>query len=507
MEWWSFFLILRKFVLSSVVALCVAWEIILSVYLAHQWKHFNTLQRVVVLTTIPVTAGTSVMAYLMMVYFRLWVDFVRVLCLFTVQSGIAVFFTIFGPRFSCTIFKSSNTCKDAYIVALGTTWGISSLLLFQALCLYIMSKVSRPVLDTESNPNFWPPEHTRRSSISSQTSSKGLLKLDLEKDAPRPSPSYPQMARVAPQGAIKDSSVRPPPAVVSLPAKSNYGTMNRRAFPFNPPGLPFGRFARTQNATAPGPAPSDTSFYSYQQQGAYQQGNRTQKQNNAYPSPAQSQRQAPPRPLLLNNLAGPHPPSRQGTADSTMHTVADSWMVGASQGTGASLATPTSTYSTASTVQSQLQHGPRRSLTTDTGSSHVYAHSTVPAPDGLVKLYGMPYKPAPDTQATPNSAHSFHSVAPSLHFEAQVPPQAHARTGGGSLVRANSYTTHGRAAPPDSQLAYYDTGSTGAADPRRRSSLPSGLYSQAAQAPVQMGVGRTAEQWRQLVMNAAGRQA
>ncbi|KAI0328544.1 hypothetical protein GY45DRAFT_1254636 [Cubamyces sp. BRFM 1775] len=159
MDWWSLFRTVRRVLFALIAISSIIWSVLMSLYLAKEWVHFNTLQRAIVLSIIGVNALTSVLLYLMIVVvFCMWRELLRVLFLLGIHIAPAVLLTLFGSSFSCAIFDTKATCKAVNLAIFSVAWSITGLLLMYTLYLCVMSRVPRPfplitpneLLDTSS---------------------------------------------------------------------------------------------------------------------------------------------------------------------------------------------------------------------------------------------------------------------------------------------------------------------------------------------------------------------
>jgi len=145
MEWWSVFRTARRAVFGVISIISLLWSILLSVYLAREWKHAVEAQRVIVLLMICMNTVFSVLLYLMIVVvFQIWLDFARTVFLFAVHFGIAVSLTILGHTFDCSVFKSQQTCTGTYRLSLSVEWMMAVVFLLHAITLCVMSRIPQP---------------------------------------------------------------------------------------------------------------------------------------------------------------------------------------------------------------------------------------------------------------------------------------------------------------------------------------------------------------------------
>ncbi|KAH9842680.1 uncharacterized protein C8Q71DRAFT_876827 [Rhodofomes roseus] len=145
MEWWSVFRTARRAVFGVLSIVSLVWAILLSVYLAREWKDAVEAQRVIVLLMICMNAVFSVLLYLMIVVvFEFWLEFARTGFLFAAHLGVAVSLTIVGHTFDCSVFKSQNICTGTYRFSLFMEWTMAIVFLLHAITLCLMSLVPQP---------------------------------------------------------------------------------------------------------------------------------------------------------------------------------------------------------------------------------------------------------------------------------------------------------------------------------------------------------------------------
>ncbi|EPT06117.1 hypothetical protein FOMPIDRAFT_1013096 [Fomitopsis schrenkii] len=153
-EWWSVFRTARRALFAVIAVLSVLWAILLSVYIAQEWKHAVEAQRVIVLLMICMNTAFSVLLYLMIVVvFQFWLEFARTVFLFSAHLGIAVSLTILGHTFDCSVFtnrlpnltpESQGACNSTYRFALSMEYMLAIVFLMHTVALAVMSRVPRP---------------------------------------------------------------------------------------------------------------------------------------------------------------------------------------------------------------------------------------------------------------------------------------------------------------------------------------------------------------------------
>ncbi|PCH38111.1 hypothetical protein WOLCODRAFT_136046 [Wolfiporia cocos MD-104 SS10] len=407
MEPWVLFRKFRTVLFAVISVISLLWAILLSVYLAREWKHGEKAQRIIVLLMICGNVFTSVLLYLMIVVmFQLWLDFSRIVFLFALHFVLAVLLSIFGHKFDCTVFGSRDTCDSVYDFALFIVWSMVTLFVVHAVVLGVMSRIPRPE-----------PDMTEK--LVSETSSekpRGDIEENIEPDPDSPDSVVSQAERVqaAParlvvmEGASRPVYIPPPPRKLLLAdsARGSYGTMDPTDYL---PTLPYGASSLEGFMTSSSPAPSYTS------------------QDPVFSRPPQSESRFHPRPFHLDQNAL----SRSGSVSSV--ATVDSVISAYNQ-------LPDSNAPARPTLAVVAQH--RRSASLGARSFDTLPPQLRP---------GTPLgnrSPSPALNAFAAQVHtrtrtatldSIHSVVPSLLFmEGEASPaRAHMRANSNSSTRSN----------------------------------------------------------------------
>jgi len=514
MEWWTVFRKIRKMIFIIIAITSLLWAILLSIYLTQEWRHFSVLQRSIVIGGIAVNAVSAIMQYLMIVViFRMWMDFVRTLILIALHAASAVLFTLFGSGFSCAVWDSESICQDVDLVILVGAWTSTGLLLGYVLYLLIMSRVPIPLPKITPNLLISTPPSSRPPSMASANSA--TLLLDVEK----------QNSPVAPFHNEETS-----PQTRTVPKK--FFVVNGMPSPVSP---------------AQGSPQSRASMYSATGSPTYVPGpSRPSGLRNSLINGLQTfaqKRLSRPEPLPLPNpFLDPVP--RNGTPDSVFSTLTFS--------TGSSLSQNSSSsnlsfnnYRPVGDFNYSLPYGLSgvNELTVpDDKSKHepdspstIYSLYATEYQEPDISTYPLPYKPLTPSPAVRSAAlsvpprhhtqtpSSVHSISPSLHFHEQpvnraLPPPQPAHLRGYSDPVYRPYTASPRLVhetinhPPALQSSRPPTASV-----RRHGSLgySRGAFIGSREAHFQEALGRpppktvntsptlTRAEWKQLVMNAA----
>ncbi|KZT11249.1 uncharacterized protein LAESUDRAFT_809222 [Laetiporus sulphureus 93-53] len=142
---WSAFRLYRRVLFGVASVISLLWAITLSVYISREWKRAIHAQRIVALLMIAANAFSSVLLYLMIVViFRLRLEFARTVFLFLLYLGIAVPLTLVGPKFNCAIFASKQACSASYDFSLFLTWTFVAIFIIHAIFLCVMSTIPEP---------------------------------------------------------------------------------------------------------------------------------------------------------------------------------------------------------------------------------------------------------------------------------------------------------------------------------------------------------------------------
>jgi len=253
MEWWSFFRTVRRVGFSLVSVVALLWAILLSVYLAREWKHAIHSQRLIVLLMIGFNAFSSVLLYLMVVVvFRLWLDFLRTLSLFAMHLGTAIPLSILRSRFDCSVFVSQRTCSSAYTFALFVNWSVVAFFVLHAVFLCVMSRFPAP-----------PPPPSSSTDDLIPSTEKALGDLEKNEEPTSPDSVVSQAERVqiaAARLVIVDGVPRPVPAPRTPWQFQRSATVSSDTLD-SLPTLPYGASSLDGfMKPSPSPAPSYTSL-------------------------------------------------------------------------------------------------------------------------------------------------------------------------------------------------------------------------------------------------------
>lgn len=179
MEAWALFRRFRAAIFAIAAILSLAWTVLLSVYLARIWTQSTGLQHAAILAMLGVHFFSAIMLYLMIiVIFRFWLDFTRMLFLLAIHTGPTLFYMFQSSGYSCAIFSSRNTCNIARLVILINAWGIVGLFVIYTAVLLAMSRVPRPLPDRIEFPSDQKDADCSSAHISSITSETELLAED-----------------------------------------------------------------------------------------------------------------------------------------------------------------------------------------------------------------------------------------------------------------------------------------------------------------------------------------
>ncbi|OCH95030.1 hypothetical protein OBBRIDRAFT_788767 [Obba rivulosa] len=473
MEWWHAFRRFRRVFFAFIAIVCLGWAAVLSVYLAREWKHFDLIQRTIVLAMIAVNGLSSLLLYLMIVVvFKVWLDLARVLFLLAIHAGSAVAYTLFRKKFSCSIFKSQATCEEVSIIFFATGWALAGLFVGYAAILCLMSRVPRPLPLITPNPLLTSESSSPRDSRASVSSTTQLLRSTLtgtlEKYERPTSPASVYSQDERPRSQLKQlhllsglpSSPRPP------------SQQHRRDMSYGAtrgPSPAQGPYATWPRSASPAMS-TNSSVYSLPAQPAQRPslGTEVRQVRQMSPAPSQTSRRSPAlRPPMidpfldqsgLDNVpdtarAELNFPSTAGTSSTA--TLREHLNRGGSPRMERGMANPAqarsgSPYSPPRGLPYQLQPGPMGAFGMQAGSPYMqhpgavaWYYNTYPAYMSAARTLNVPSR---THTATPNS---IHSVAPSIHFTehhgARQPPPAHVRAASDPMQRP--HTAHPRLEP------------------------------------------------------------
>ncbi|KAI0950512.1 hypothetical protein AcV7_008953 [Taiwanofungus camphoratus] len=455
MEWWSFFRTVRKAVFAVISVVSLLWAVLLSVYIAREWKHAMSIQRVIILVTIAVNGFTSLLLYLMLVVvFRIWPELARTIFLFAIHVGTAVPLTLFVSKFSCTAFNSFDSCHAVNVIFLICAWTIVTLFATYVVFLCLTTRVALP--DSSATAKF-----TRRASSLSY-SATDLDKSDVEQNAEPSSPvsvvSQCERLQAVPARLVVVTArvVSPPPRQSSRAATGLFNTPSLLATTGYLPDLPYRSSSLTAVPRLASPPPSYASQYSYRRTEDFP------SEGTMYLYSASPQTRGPPRPFLLNPLIMDSQP-RHGSPDS-MRSISSvsSYYTDSQNGHTAGINPPppatiandaghkrsfSSGSASLAELPPQLRPGTPAISAMRTGSllsdsysnsASMYCSRHAVASDVISIV-----RPPRSLTASPISIHSVHSVAPSLHYSeesegAKWKPQSPVQANGSPPSRQHS---------------------------------------------------------------------
>ncbi|OBZ75979.1 hypothetical protein A0H81_04157 [Grifola frondosa] len=506
MEWWSLFRKLRKVIFAFIAIASLAWAVILSYYLSREWKHFVLSQRVIILVLISVNGITSLL--LIVVVFRIKMEFVRMAFLLSIHIGSAVPFTLFGFGLSCDIFHTKTTCKMVNIAFVASAWAITGLLLGYTIYLCIMSRVPRPA------PLFIP---NLLLSTSTPDSQKGIRPESpaseySQESFPRPKTIPKRLFLVNGMTSSSDVSSR-------MSQESHLG------YAYGAVG-PSGHHSQVPSVRSRLSSSTIISMRSASSRATVRPQlppmGQVSRQNSVEQTPQPYiEAHAPPR-LLVTPFT--EPLSRHGTPETAFSALSFSSAPGnlyagqmaqfnrvrSPPGPSMTPMNPTryidylTPYGNVPSSHAQPSHP--EAFPVRTGSPYMYSYSTPPVSVVYAPAYRGPFVTytgvpvgMPPRLNTPD-AHSIHSLAPSLHFEAhaepRAPPAVHVRTTSDPVWRP--YTASPHLPALDAPLPNPH------AEIRRSGSVPGGSFGPRGDrlgVPPSLRAG--APEWRQLVMRAA----
>jgi len=155
------FLRLRSVALGLITFLAFLWIILICIVIYAQWDLLDHVQRSLILIMLFINTVTVIMLPILLLRpFRPWLDAARVLLLILIHGGIALFFAIRSPSFTC-ISSASNLNEEAVCTTITVfvnvfDWAIPVLVVLYASGLaFLVRKQSKlraepsPVVDAE----------------------------------------------------------------------------------------------------------------------------------------------------------------------------------------------------------------------------------------------------------------------------------------------------------------------------------------------------------------------
>lgn len=217
---WNRFRKFRLIVLAFASILSLIWSIIIVVYMANNWSGYNSGERGFLFGLIALDFIGSILLYLMIVVrYQFWPDAARTLVLLGLNVAGAVVFMILSPEFPCSAFGSTATCHNMTMTVLIGSWVISALMLLYAICLPFVPFIPRTPSptqadDLENRPDVVEVKDDLRISHASSASQAWLLKhqdMSPEVSASElPLPPRIPTAHTVPSAALSSSSLQMP---------------------------------------------------------------------------------------------------------------------------------------------------------------------------------------------------------------------------------------------------------------------------------------------------------
>lgn len=217
---WNRFRNFRLIVLAFASVLSLIWSIIIVVYMANNWSGYNSGERGFLFGLIALDFIGSILLYLMIVVqYKFWPDAARTLVLLGLNVAGAVVFMILSPKFPCGAFGSTTNCHNMTMTVLVGSWVISALMLLYAICLPFVPFIPRTPSptqadDVENRPDVVEVKDDLRISHASSASQAWLLKnqeMSPEVSASElPFPPHIPAAHTVPDGALSSSSLQMP---------------------------------------------------------------------------------------------------------------------------------------------------------------------------------------------------------------------------------------------------------------------------------------------------------
>jgi hypothetical protein len=120
--------------------------------MANNWSGYNSGERGFLFGLIALDFIGSILLYLMIVVqYQFWPDAARTLVLLGLNVAGAVVFMILSPKFPCSAFGSTSNCHNMTMTVLIGSWVISALILLYAICLPFVPFIPRPPSPTQAD--------------------------------------------------------------------------------------------------------------------------------------------------------------------------------------------------------------------------------------------------------------------------------------------------------------------------------------------------------------------
>ncbi|KAK7014962.1 hypothetical protein R3P38DRAFT_3276769 [Favolaschia claudopus] len=170
------FLKARAIAFSLIIFTCLVWIVLLSVYMYIGWDTLSDpAEHPIIALMLFIDAMTMVVLLVLLVLpFREWLDAARFFFLMIAQTGVAIAFAYWNPKFRCPTSNpdSEGVCRLLNVYILIASWVIPTLLVFYACGLaYAMKRCSRPppMMERDSILPIMRPSYSRTQSYSSVT--------------------------------------------------------------------------------------------------------------------------------------------------------------------------------------------------------------------------------------------------------------------------------------------------------------------------------------------------
>jgi hypothetical protein len=218
---WNRFRKFRLIVLAFASILSLVWSIIIAVYMANNWSGYNSGERGFLFGLIALDFIDSILLYLMIVVqYQFWPDATRTIVLLGLNVAGAVVFLFLSPKFPCSAFGSTAQCHDMTMTVLIGSLVISGLILLYAICLPFVPFIPRTPSpaqadDLENRADVAEVTDDLRLSHVSSASQGWLLKnqegMSPEVFAPElPFPQYIPAAHEVPDNTLSSSALQMP---------------------------------------------------------------------------------------------------------------------------------------------------------------------------------------------------------------------------------------------------------------------------------------------------------
>ncbi|KAG2158361.1 uncharacterized protein EDB93DRAFT_1121063 [Suillus bovinus] len=149
---WNTFRKFRRVVLALASIISLTWSIIIIVYMANNWSSYNSGERGFLFALIVLDFVSSILLYLMIVVkYQFWPDAARTMVLLGIDVAAAVVFMILSPKFPCNAFGSTAKCHNMTMTVVIGLWVISALILLYAIWLPFVHFIPRTPSATQAD--------------------------------------------------------------------------------------------------------------------------------------------------------------------------------------------------------------------------------------------------------------------------------------------------------------------------------------------------------------------